>query len=265
MNRRYRLAAFIVLVALLEAGAILAQLGRDATPFLLVLIPAVVAIVITVATEGVAGLRPLSSRVIRWRVGARWYLAALGIPLLGFIGVALTGLVLGQFSLARMTDTLTISAVFIPLVVLLPAMLEEFGWRGFGVQTAVERGHSPAWAAAILGVAHMLAHVPLYLPGQLYDALPLWPLPFMLLGYGVLQTWIYLRTGGSVLLAGLMHAALNAWVPLTWGLDPAWAWQARGVIFALAAVLVVQLTGWPWWRGGSQARVAGQAAAVRPS
>jgi hypothetical protein len=52
-----------------------------------------------------------------------------------------------------------------------------------------------------------------------------------------------------VLLAGLMHTALNAWVPLTWGLDPAWEWQARGVVFAAMGLAVVGLSGWTWWRG----------------
>lgn len=249
MVRRHRLLTFVVAVAGLEAAVFLAQLGRDTTPFALVLIPAVVALVLTGLTDGRAGLRRLVGRVGHWRVGARWYLAAVGIPLAGFLAVALAGVLMGQFDLERMTDTLTISAIFIPLVVFLPGMLEEFGWRGFGVQAAAEQGHSPAWAALVVGGAHMLAHVPLYLPGHLYDATPLWPLPFIMLGYGVLQTWIYLRTGGSVLLAGLMHAALNAWVPLTWGLDPDWAWQARGVVFACVAAVLVLMTGWAWWRG----------------
>jgi len=254
MLRRHRLLAFVVLVAALEAAVFLAQLGRDASPFALVLIPALVAVSISGLTDGGVGLKRLGGRVGRWRVGTRWYLAAIGVPLIGFVGVALAGLAFGEFSLERLTDTLTVSAVLIPLVVFLPGILEEFGWRGFGAQSAIEQGHSPAWAVVVVGGAHMLMHVPLYLPGHLYDATPLWPLPLMFLGYGVLQTWIFLRSGGSVLLAGLMHAALNAWVPLTWGLDPDWAWQARGVVFAVIGVLVVLWSGWEWWRGAAPAR-----------
>jgi uncharacterized protein len=260
--RRHKLLAFIGLAAALEAGVFLAQLGREATPFALVLIPALAALMITGVIDGVAGIRRLVGRVGRWRVSARWYLAALGIPLAGYVTVAIAGVLLGEFRLELLTDSLTISALFIPLVVFLPGMLEEFGWRGFGAQTAIEQRHSPAWAVIVVGGAHMLVHLPLYLPGHLYDGSPLWPLPFMLLGYGVLQTWIYLRTGGSVLLAGLMHAALNAWVPLTWGLDPDWAWQARGVVFAVIALLVVMLSGWGWWRGALPAAASTQPAAV---
>jgi uncharacterized protein len=263
MLQRHRLLVFVALVAALEMAVFLANLGRDATPFALVLIPAVVAIVITGTTDGVAGLKGLARRLGRWRVGARWYLAAIGVPLIGFAAVALAGMALGEFSLGLLTDTLTVSAVLIPLVVFLPGILEELGWRGFGVQSALEQGHSPAWAVVVVGGAHMLMHVPLYLPGHLYDGSPLWPLPLMFLGFGVLQTWIYLRSGGSVLLAGVMHAALNAWVPLTWGLDPDWAWQARGVVFALVAAALVLLTGWESWRGRSPVEAARHAAEAR--
>jgi membrane protease YdiL (CAAX protease family) len=247
--RTHRLALFVALVAALELAVLGLRLGREATPFALVLIPTVVALGLTAAVDGVNGLRRLTGRVGLWRVGWRWYAAAVGIPLLAFGIVLVSGIALGQFSSERLAGNLTATAILIPLIVLLPAMLEEFGWRGFGVQAADSAGHSPAWAVAVVGGAHMLVHVPLYLPGHLYDELPIWPLPFMFLGFGVLLTWIYLRTGGSVLLAGLMHTALNAWVPLTWGLDPAWEWQARGIVFAATGLAVLSLGGWAWWRG----------------
>jgi hypothetical protein len=96
---------------------------------------------------------------------------------------------------------LTVSAATIPLVVVVPAMLEELGWRGFAVQSAADDGRSPAWAAAVVGLIFVALHVPLYFPGQLYHGLPWWPLPIILLASSVLMTWIYLRTG-SALLAG---------------------------------------------------------------
>ena len=78
------------------------------------------------------------------------YVAAIGIPLAGTLGIDLAGLLLGASSLDRVVGALTASALVVPLVVLIPAILEEFGWRGFGVQTAVDDGHSPAWAATWL-------------------------------------------------------------------------------------------------------------------
>jgi uncharacterized protein len=240
-----RLAVFAVLVVLLGAATVLAAPGRDVTPFVLVLIPPVAALLVTATSGGSVAVTSLFGRMGRWRVGWPWYLAAIGIPVAEKLVVDLAGVASGATTPDRLVGAVTGSALIVPLVVLVPALLEELGWRGFGVQTAVDGGRSPAWAAAVVGVVFVLLHVPLYLPGQLYDGLPWWPLPIIIFAGSVLLTWIYLRTG-SALLAGLMHAAMNATVPLTWGLDTAWAAQARAVVLAGAAVLVL-VVGWDWW------------------
>jgi membrane protease YdiL (CAAX protease family) len=241
-----RLLVFALLVLGLEAATFLARLDPDLTPFLVVLIPPVAALAVLAVRGGKGGIRSLFGRLGRWRVDARWYVAAIGIPLVEKLGVDLVGLAVGATTPSRLTDALTASALVVPLVVLVPALLEELGWRGFGVQTAVDGEHSPAWAAAVIGLMFVLAHVPFYLPGQLYDGLPLWPAPIWLLAGSVLLTWIYLSTG-SVLLAGLMHAAFNGTVPLTWGLDPAWVWQARAGVLSVIAVVIVLMSGRQWW------------------
>ena len=217
------------------------QLGRDITPFVLVIIPAAAAIVVSWASGGRPEVKRLAGRLVVWRVDARWYLAALGIPVAEKLAVDITGSLLGLTTPDGLLGSLSASALLIPLVVLVPALLEELGWRGFGVQAALDGGRSPAWASLVVGLIFMMLHVPLYLRGQLYEGLPLWPLPLILLSSSVLLTWIYLRTS-SALLAGLMHAAFNATVPLTWGLDPAWVWQARGVALPVIAIGVVMGT-----------------------
>ena len=241
-----RLVWFALLVLGLEAVTFLARLDPDLTPFLVVLIPPVAALVLLTVSGDKGEIKTLLGRLGRWRVDGRWYVAAIGIPLLEKVGVDLVGLAVGATTPSRLTGALTASALVVPLVVFVPALLEELGWRGFGVQTAVDGGRSPAWAAAVIRLMFVLAHLPFYLPGQLYDGLPLWPAPIWLLAGSVLLTWIYLRTG-SVLLAGLMHAALNGTVPLTWGLDPAWVWQARAGVLSVIAVAVVLMSGRHWW------------------
>ena len=252
-----RLLAFALLVVGLEAVTFLARLDPDLTPFLVVLIPPAAALVVLTVSGGKGEIRSLLSGLGRWRVDARWYVAAIGIPLVEKLGVDLVGLAMGATTPRRLTDALTASALVVPLVVLVPALLEELGWRGFGVQTAVDGGHSPAWAAAVVSLMFVLVHVPFYLPGQLYDGLPLWPAPIWLLAGSVLLTWIYLRTG-SVLLAGLMHAAFNGTVPLTWGLDPSWVWQARAGVLSVIAVVVVLISGKQWWLSASPGQAANE-------
>ena len=82
-------------------------------------------------------------------------------------------------------------------------------------------------------------HLPLYLPGQLYDDLPLWPVFLTLMGYAVLLACMYDGSGRSSLLAGITHAGVNGFVPLTAGLDKVWVWEARGIVFALIGIAVL--------------------------
>jgi len=238
LRASHRLSVFAAVVLVLEAVVISIQPDRSVTPFLLVLVPAVAAVLVSAASGGRPEVKSLVGRMSVWRVRPRWYLAALGIPVAEKLAVDISGSLLGLATPGRLLGALSVSALVVPLVVLVPALLEELGWRGFGVQAALEDGRSPAWAALVVGVIFVLLHVPLYLPGQLYEGLPLWPLPLTLLSSSVLLTWIYLRTS-SALLAGLMHAAFNATVPLTWGLDTAWVWQARGVVLPLISVIVI--------------------------
>ena len=44
-------------------------------------------------------------------------------------------------------------------------------------------------------------------------------------------------------MTGLFHALLNGLTPLTNGLDPFVAWDIRGVVFPIVAILVVALGG----------------------
>jgi membrane protease YdiL (CAAX protease family) len=238
LKASHRLPVFAAAVLILEAISFSMQLGRNVTPFVLVIIPAAAAVAVSGASGGRREVRALVSRLFVWRVNARWYLVALGIPVAEKLAVDTAGTLLGFTTPGRLLGALSVSALVVPLVVLVPALLEELGWRGFAVQAALDDGRSPAWAALVVGLIFLMLHVPLYLPGNLYEGLPIWPLPLILLSQSVLLTWIYLRTS-SALLAGLMHAAFNATVPLTWGLDAAWVWQARAVGLTITSTLFI--------------------------
>lgn len=234
----HKLAVFAAVVLVLEAVVFAMPLSGSVTPFLLVMIPAFSAVVAGWAGGGRREVRALVSRMLVWRVNPWWYVAALGIPVAEKLAVDLAGTLLGLSAPDRLVGALSASALLVPVVVIVPALLEEVGWRGFGVQAALDNGRSPAWAAMVVGLIFLMLHVPLYLPGQLYAGLPVWSAPLILLSSSVLLTWIYVRTS-SVLLAGLMHAAFNATVPLTWGLDPAWVWQARAVTLTILALALL--------------------------
>jgi membrane protease YdiL (CAAX protease family) len=238
---RWPVATFAILVLALGGIVVLAGLQREVTPFALVLVIPFAAIISAWLVGGTEMVRGLFARILRWRVPARWYLLAIGVPLLGTLAIIAVGIAVGQATFDEVLGGLTASAIVVPFVVFLPALFEEFAWRGFGVEVMLERGHPLAVAALTIGVVFTAIHVPLYLPGQLYDELPLWPVFLILMGYAVLLAWIYEGSGRSSLLAGISHAALNGFVPLTAGLDKVWVWEARGIVFGVIGLVVLAI------------------------
>jgi uncharacterized protein len=231
--QRWPVVTFSTLVLALAGGVMLAGLEAETTPFALVIVIPIAAIVSAAIVGGKQMVRGLFVRIGRWRVAPRWYLAAVGIPIALALVIDLAGLVAGEADFETLVGALTPNALIVPLVVLLPGLFEEFAWRGYGVETMLERGAGFTRAAVGIGLVFTAIHLPLYLPGQLQEGLPIWPGVLFLLGSAVLLSWIYVGSGRSALLAGICHAALNGTVPLRWGLDDTWEWQARGIITGL--------------------------------
>jgi hypothetical protein len=96
--------------------------------------------------------------------------------------------------------------------------------------------------ALVVGLLFLIPHVGLYLPGQIYDDLPIWPLPLLILSGSVLYTWMFVGSRGSALLAGLMHAASNGLTPISRGIDPVLVWQIQALVITAFAIAVVLLS-----------------------
>jgi len=125
-------------------------------------------------------------------------------------------------------------------IVAVPAFAEELAWRGFALRRLLT-ATSPLKATLLLGIPWTAMHLALYLPGQSYADLAIWPIFAIIGSYSVLLSWVFIRTGGSVLMTGLVHALLNGTVSLSWGIDH--AWEYRGVVFAVIAIGIVALGG----------------------
>lgn len=222
--------------------------------------PTLAAIVVTGITEGRHGLKPFFKRFIQWRVGFGWYLVALFIMLLIWLlgYTAVVGLPLMFGAVSHWPLLVTNFLPFVAFGMLIPAIDEEPGWRGFALPRLQGR-YGPLWASVILGTLHGLWHIPAVFTA-LYGPLPLANLlPFILTAAlaTFLYTWVYNHTGGSILIAMLMHAASNAataWITAllqATGLavpETGWAGYIVGhgwlnvIAFGLAALLVVVLT-----------------------
>lgn len=179
--------------------------------------PSVAALIITGRTQGREGLRRLLASLTAWRVPARWYLVALGLPP---AATALSVLIVdGGFGTLRHFD---ISAALQGLPLTYAQALpfgplgEELGWRGYALPRLLSR--FGAWKATlILGVLWTFWHVPMMLfrPGASIPAfLALSPssvavyLAQVMSGTALL-TLLFMRTHASMLLAVLCHLGLN--------------------------------------------------------
>ncbi len=180
--------------------------------------PSVAGIITIALTTGQEGMRDLTQRALRWRVGLRWWAAALfatGFILL--VSIAVNTFLLGgempTFAFLRQEWQL-IPVVFL-MTILGGPLGEEFGWRGFALPTLQKRWGA-ATASIIIGIVWALWHLPLFFqPDSIHAQIGLPLLPVYLLGEIVLatiMTWVYNNTSGSVLVGGIiLHNADNFW------------------------------------------------------
>jgi membrane protease YdiL (CAAX protease family) len=237
-----------------DAGILFALLSTFTGPLL-------AAYLVTALTSGRAGVRALRQRYAQWRVGAHWY----GIALFGYLLIWLAGYSIwldGAPLLALAAKPgLILSAYLAPLALLLIlAFAEETGWRGFALPRLQER-YGPLGGTILLALLHGLWHIPaLLVPGFVSGSS--FSLPFIVgwiatvMAATFLYSWIFNNTGGSLLIAILVHAGANASSSLLSTLvpdDPAlsgWkatiyhsSWNLANLIpFAIAAGLIVVFT-----------------------
>lgn len=208
--------------------------------------PSLVAFVLVARDEGWRGVRVLSRRPLRARLGV-WYLPALvivpgAVVLAHLLNVALGG----RFP---KTDILSTPWLILPLflVFLVMQVGEEFGWRGYALDRMQRRASSLA-ASLVLGVAWAAWHLPMFVTAgfpQFEHGVPYGQFAVTLIVVSVLITWMQNGTFGSLLPAFLCHAMVN----LSGEVLPLWvedggasgtrAWVlANGLLIVCAAVVV---------------------------
>jgi membrane protease YdiL (CAAX protease family) len=184
--------------------------------------PSIAGILLTGLVDGRSGYRELVSRLLRWRVGARWYVVALLTAPLVFTVVLLA---LSRFSPEFLpsifaSDDKAFLLVFgIVWGLIGGGLLEETGWTGFAVPKLRLR-YGVLTTALIVGVLWGAWHfvVIFWMSRSTIGGLPLALfltvrgldlLVGQLPAYRVLLVWVYDRTE-SLLVTMLMHASLSA-------------------------------------------------------
>jgi membrane protease YdiL (CAAX protease family) len=229
--KRHPVAAYFALTFAISWGGVLLVIGGPgglpatseqfsalspvAIP-VMVLGPSVSGILMTALVGGRVGLRDLLSRLLRWRVDARWYaIALLAAPLLMLAVLLALSLTSSAFLPALFVVRDKAARVLFGLFAAVTAgIFEEVGWTGFAIPH-LRRRYSVLTTGLIVGMVWAAWHLlvaywasgtvsgPLSLPSYLLD-------PFLfLVGFRVLMVWVYDRTG-SLLVAMLMHISLTA-------------------------------------------------------
>lgn len=178
-------------------------------------------------------LRNWLGRIGHWRVPLRYWLYALGVPVVVFGSMNLTLALLGEdVELGRFTGALLPYFGTFLFVAFVGGGQEEPGWRGYALDRLQAR-YSPLKATLALGVIWGVWHVPLYGLGFVG------PMMFV-----VFYTWLYNRTG-SVLLCVLLHASFTPALDHLIFVDDSMTVDLTilGTLLAAAAVLVALTRG----------------------
>ncbi len=158
--------------------------------------PALAALAVLRATGG--SIRAWVRSILHWRVPARYWLYALGLPAVVMASANLALVVLGEeVEWSLLGDRVVPYAGTFVLTLFFLGAQEEPGWRGFALPRLQER-FSPLTATLVLGLIWGVWHVPLY--GPVGFVVPL-VLAFF-------YTWVFNRTG-STLMAILLHASFT--------------------------------------------------------
>lgn len=158
-------------------------------------------------------LRSLVAKLLRWRVGWRWYaLVLLGPPAFVWIGAAIYALLGGDARMAGMGWMLSAPVILASFVPFGP-LGEELGWRGYALPRLDAR-LSPLVSSVVLGIAWAAWHLPMFwfppvgLPARSLGTAGMWAVNVV--SFSILLSFVARRTRYSVPIAILLHATLNA-------------------------------------------------------
>jgi hypothetical protein len=207
----------------------------------------IAAIAVSALIDGRREVGALLRRVAVWRVGFRWYLIALLGPVALLAAAASVNVWAGAQIAPEgpLVDWLELGRLFgFQVVGVIAGAWEELGWRGFALPRLLKRT-SPLTASLGLGVLWAVWHLPLFMSGELP-----WADAASLVVLSILFTAVFVRTKQSVLIAFLMHAALNAAggiaILLFEGGDRVQMYWSMTAVTAVVALAVISMQA-RWW------------------
>jgi membrane protease YdiL (CAAX protease family) len=239
--RRYAVIVFGTLTILLTFATYLLPLPREALAFVMVWIPAVLAIILTAINEGSSGVRSLLGQLTHWRISLKWLLTALLVTAAMRLAISLIALGLGWIPSIQLRPLSALEVVLLAVIFMIAAIPEELGWRGYALRKLLAN-HSALYASLVIGVLWGLVHLALHLPGMPSEGLPGVLTIFQLIGLSVLLTWLYIRGGKNIILTSIFHAAQSFLVILNEGVTLEQQVWLMAVVWLSAGAMVILMS-----------------------
>lgn len=237
--KQHALVIFCTLTIALTFAVTLLPLPGEAVAVVMVFIPALMAIFLTALSDGRVGVRALLGKLTQWRISLKWVIIALALAFVMRLMMSLIGLALGLIPAIQLRPGGPASFVILAVVFFVFALPEELGWRGYILPKLLER-RSPLAAGLIVGVLWGSLHLALHLPGMTNEGAPPFPTLVLLIGLSVLMTWLYMQSGGNILLTSLFHGAQSFFLIVNEGIPPVpLTWLMAGVYLVLALIVVI--------------------------
>lgn len=181
--------------------------------------PVTAAFIVTAAADGRAGLRHWSQRLVRWRVGWRWYSVVLaGVPATILLSTCALPASWGHLRMI----SVAVAAGYLPMLLVqfvTTATAEEPGWRDFALPR-LQRRFGAVAGTVVLGLLWGCWHLPLFLTewGGYPHVSWVSPVEFVAccVPLSLVMTWVFNRTRESLPLVMLLHAGINSTYSLVW-------------------------------------------------
>jgi membrane protease YdiL (CAAX protease family) len=195
------------------------------------------------------GIRKQFSTLLKPRGSALWYMAIFLIyPGILLLSVWITRLLGGE--VPSTLNTLGFKAAAIAVVLeflrgffMTGGINEESGWRGFALPRLQAR-YSVLASSLIVGVLWALWHLPYDLAPEDWRGSLAWFLEYRLFWrvvFGVILTWLYNRTNGSLLAPVLFHPVMNTFGNAFFG-------TAMSKVLCIALMIVAIVSDRMWER-----------------
>jgi membrane protease YdiL (CAAX protease family) len=183
--------------------------------------PSYAGLIVVALVGGWAGIKEMLRRLVRWRVGIIWWVVAFLGPLaivLAAIGIRMLG---GgdapNFLIWKQEPHMVLVLMLILISPVGGAGGEEpFGWRGYAQPRLQEKWGrwGPLLTSLIIGIVWAVWHLPEFFnPASTQYALGMSGMIVLVVmetANSIIMTWLYNKTGGSVLVAGVIwHLAID--------------------------------------------------------